>query len=118
MVQKRLAEMASSAADIDGFAAYLVKQIGTGSYRTQAKTWVRNVQFDAVNHNGNANTIVDWAGDSDAANCEYVWGAVDADPDQDFSAAYYSLVAPKIDLQLAKAGLRLAYWLNSAFASC
>lgn len=98
------------------FASYLLSKIKNGQFIT--KKWISIHPIMSVNHNMNSLAVIDWATDSDALNCEKVWGPYDSDPSQDFGAKYYDNVKDTIDLQLAKGGFRLADWLNKLFTSC
>ena len=54
-----------------------------------------------------------WASDSNAYVCTAVMpNGVEATEDTDLSGTYYTTVLPVVKLQFAKAGYRLAAWLN------
>jgi S1/P1 Nuclease len=54
-----------------------------------------------------------WASDSNAYVCtEVMPNGVAATESVDLSGAYYTAVLPTVKLQFAKAGYRLAAWLN------
>ena len=54
-----------------------------------------------------------WASDSNAYVCTAVMpNGVDATETVDLSGDYYTTVLPVVKLQFAKAGYRLAAWLN------
>ena len=54
-----------------------------------------------------------WASDSNAYVCSTVMpDGVAATEDVDLSGDYYNTVLPTVQLQFAKAGYRLAAWLN------
>jgi len=60
----------------------------------------------------------EWANDSEGINCELVWPAYDADPEQDFGLNYYKAAIPIVERQLIKAGLRMSMLLDKFLKGC
>jgi len=60
----------------------------------------------------------EWATDSDGFNCEVVWPAYDADPEQNFGLNYYKTAIPIVEQQLIKAGLRMSMLLDKFLKEC
>jgi hypothetical protein len=100
------------------YQAFLMNQIKKGEYMTLAKSWITKYPFNKLNHNGNSVDVIEWATDSGSLNCNVVWGPYDMNPDQDFGEDYFLKVGAIIDLQIAKAGVRLSDWLNNLFKKC
>jgi len=59
-----------------------------------------------------------WASDSDAINCQGVWGAYDSDPKQDFAGQYFDTMWPVLERQLIKAGVRMAAFFPQYLTQC
>lgn len=115
LVRKRIIQVAG---DQSLYKEYLLNQIKNGTYKEVYKSWIAQYPIDRLNHNGNSLAVIYWANDTDSFNCDVVWGPYDTDPKQDFGDDYFLQVAGIIDLQIAKAGVRLADWLNNLFEAC
>ncbi|EGF81726.1 hypothetical protein BATDEDRAFT_86767 [Batrachochytrium dendrobatidis JAM81] len=102
----------------EDYAQHLTDQIKTGDYKSEAQSWLSEHAHDAVNERQNSLAAIDWATDSNGYDCTVVWPAYDENPDQDFGGAYYEAAVPVIDLQIAKAGFRLADWLDQLGKAC
>ncbi|KAH6562466.1 hypothetical protein BASA61_002317 [Batrachochytrium salamandrivorans] len=101
------------------YADSLVQRIQTGDFKSKTPGWISVYPYTARNHNNNSLAAIDWATDSDELDCSVVWPAYDADPTQDFGGAYFESILHIVDLQIAKAGFRLANWLDQiAVGSC
>ena len=76
--------------------------------------------FDITTLNpfGNSMAVTEWVKEISSANCQTVWTLFDQDPHQDFAGAYFKQQAQLIDVQLAKAGYRLATVLNQVLSDC
>jgi len=100
------------------YLKYMLSQ-ASGKYRKQWNKWNSCLNN---NNTGSPDTTLEcaksWAADSDALNCEVVWGDFDADRTQDLGKAYYQKVWPIAEQQLIKAGVRMAAWLNKYVKSC
>lgn len=97
-----------SLADAKAWAATLTTSIKTGTYKSSAAGWLTGIDLsDAVS------SAMIWATDSNAYVCTTVMpNGVAATEDVDLSGAYYTKALPIVELQVAKAGYRLAAWLN------
>ncbi|CAG8556411.1 5938_t:CDS:2 [Paraglomus occultum] len=109
MIRKRLTDFSSSPDNaVEAYAANLTDTINSGNYKDISSGWV-----SCIGASQDAKQCpLQWATDSDALNCQVVWGYVLANPDVDLDGEYYNSVVPSIDLQLAKAGYRLGTFLN------
>ena len=65
--------------------------------------------------NSQSTCALQWAQDANAYNCQYVLKANETG--QELSGAYYTGAKPIIEIQLAKAGYRLAAWINALAAA-
>ncbi|KAL2916824.1 hypothetical protein HK105_203603 [Polyrhizophydium stewartii] len=104
--------------DKSSYASSIVSRIQTGTYKSAAPSWISKYGVASKNSNGNSLAAIDWAVDADAFDCSVVWPAYDANPSQDFGSTYYSNSFATVDIQIAKAGYRLADWINKIGATC
>ncbi|OCL12051.1 nuclease S1 [Glonium stellatum] len=90
------------------WAANLTKEIKSGTYKSQKDSWLSGIDLsDPIT------TSMGWATDSNAFVCSTVFkGGVSAVSGMELDGSYYSTAVPVIELQIAKAGYRLAAWLN------
>ncbi|KAL4892358.1 nuclease PA3 [Aspergillus ambiguus] len=102
-----------SLADAQGWATTLIGEITSGSYKSQAASWIEG---DSVNEP--VATATRWASDANAFVCSVVMpdGAA-ALQTGDLYPTYYNSVIGTIELQIAKGGYRLANWLNLLYNS-
>jgi len=96
---------------------YMLSQ-AYGKYRKQWKKWNACLNNDDEGDDATLECAKSWAADSDALDCEVVWGDFDADRTQDLGKAYYQKVWPVAEQQLIKAGVRMAAWFNKYLKSC
>jgi hypothetical protein len=69
--------------------------------------------LDGIDINDATSSAMIWASDSNAYVCTTVMpNGVEATQEVDLSGDYYTSVLPVVQLQFAKAGYRLAAWLN------
>ncbi|RDL30671.1 Phospholipase C nuclease [Venustampulla echinocandica] len=90
------------------WATTLSTAIKSGSYKSSAKSWLAGMDIsDAVT------SSMIWATDSNSYVCSSVMpnGSTETE-NVDLSGDYYAEALPIIQLQIAKAGYRLAAWLN------
>lgn len=113
MVQDRISELESK-----DLAGYLVSEIKTGAYSSDAKSWLSNESFSSLSSLRNSKVAIEYSMDTDQYNCQKVWAGYLKDPSRDFSGDYYQDAIPVIDLQLAKGGYRLAHHINQIFEKC
>lgn len=91
------------------WATNLTAEIKTGKYKKEAKAWRRNINVSRP-----INSTMLWAIDTNQFVCSTVIpNGTEAVRFQEISGAYYESVAPVVRKQLAKAGIRLAAWLDA-----
>ncbi|KAN0096595.1 S1/P1 nuclease [Hyaloscypha variabilis] len=90
------------------WATTLTTAIKTGTYSSDAADWLTGIDItDPVS------SAMIWAQDSNAFVCSTVMpNGVSAVENVDLAGAYYTAAMPIIEEQIAKAGYRLAAWLN------
>ncbi|KAI9645637.1 hypothetical protein NHQ30_006379 [Ciborinia camelliae] len=98
-----------SLADAKSWAATLTTAIQTGSYSSLKAAWSENINIDDP-----VTSSMVWASDSNAYVCSTVIpNGVAAVESGDLSTnGYYTSAIPVVQLQIAKAGYRLAAWLD------
>ncbi|KAI1466514.1 S1/P1 nuclease [Daldinia caldariorum] len=90
------------------WAANLTQQIKSGKYEAASKSWNNGLSFDDP-----IQTAMGWANESNAFVCSHVLPeGPKAIVGQELANDYYEKAAPVIELQVAKAGYRLATWLD------
>ena len=91
------------------WAANLTAEINKGAYQKTRKTWIQ--KLDITDAKG---TALAWAQDANAYVCSVVLpnGAAPLEA-VDLYPEYYNSAIPTIELQIAKAGYRLAAWLDA-----
>lgn len=94
--------------DAQSWAGDLISDIDSGSYSSQKESWLDGM--DASDAQGSA---MGWASDANAYVCSVVMPNGQSSVEgQELDGAYYNSAIPTIELQIAKAGYRLAAWLN------
>ncbi|KAI0007404.1 S1/P1 nuclease [Xylariaceae sp. FL0662B] len=90
------------------WAGNLTDEIRSGKYATASRAWTAGMDLDDP-----ITTSMLWANESNAVVCTHVLpeGAA-AIVGQELAGDYYEKAAPVIELQVAKAGYRLAAWLD------
>ncbi|KAJ3415188.1 hypothetical protein HDV05_005468 [Chytridiales sp. JEL 0842] len=99
------------------YATYLLE-----TYMPQSGDYVSR-RFTDIFSKDSANmlrSVVAMSTEANALNCKdsAFWTFYDEDPDQDFSAEYYENTKMFLEEQMAKAGFRLAAWLNNIADAC
>ncbi|KAH8809105.1 phospholipase C/P1 nuclease domain-containing protein [Xylogone sp. PMI_703] len=90
------------------WAANLSEEINSGSYASQAATWLQGIDLS-----DSESTALLWAGQTNAYVCTTVMpDGLASVVGQELSGSYYESCVPVIKLQVARAGYRLAAWLN------
>ncbi|KAI8966087.1 S1/P1 nuclease [Daldinia sp. FL1419] len=90
------------------WAANLTHQIKSGKYEEASKLWNDGISLDDP-----IQTAMSWAKESNAFVCSHVLPeGPEAIVGQELAGDYYEKAAPVIELQVAKAGYRLATWLD------
>jgi hypothetical protein len=100
---------AASLTNAQAYAQNLTDRIKTGDFASQAAGWLKSINVaDPVT------SASFWANEANAFVCSVVIpqgpSAVDG---QDLSGAYFQSAASTVELQLARAGYRLAAWLDA-----
>lgn len=102
-----------SLATAERWAASLTNDIKRGVYKKESKSWSKGLK-----PKNPVDTAMLWASDANAFVCSTV---VPAGPDvlrnQELSGAYYDAAIPVVTKQIAKAGFRLAAWLDAIVAN-
>ncbi|KAK2600645.1 hypothetical protein N8I77_010166 [Diaporthe amygdali] len=95
------------------WADELTGKIKDGDFKSQSKTWLDGVDFaDPIN------TALGWAREGNAYVCSHVLPEGPAAiVGQELGGNYYEKAAPVIELQVARAGFRLAAWLDLIVAA-
>ncbi|KAE8447687.1 hypothetical protein EG329_010493 [Mollisiaceae sp. DMI_Dod_QoI] len=97
-----------SLADAEKWADALTIAIESGIYRSQAATWL-----DGVSLADPVTTTLKWATEANAFVCTAVLpNGVDALTNQELNGTYYQTAIPVVQIQIARAGYRLARWLD------
>jgi hypothetical protein len=99
--------------DAQSWANTLITDITSGSYKSQAASWIADSDVTDPITSATA-----WASDANAYVCAVVMpdGAA-ALQEGDLYPTYYNSVIPTIELQIAKGGYRLAHWLNNIYSA-
>ncbi|KAK5109454.1 hypothetical protein LTR62_007014 [Meristemomyces frigidus] len=101
-----------SLTDARAWATNLTSEIKAGAYKSEAASWI-----SGLNINDAVTTSMTWATDANAYICSVVLpkgqSAVESG---DLYPTYYNSAIPTIELQIAKAGYRLAKWLDAIAA--
>lgn len=95
-------------ADAKDWADALTTAIKTGIYQYQAKSWLEGMDISDP-----LTTALGWARDSNAFVCTTVIpDGAEVLQGKELSGDYYDGSVPVIQLQVARAGYRLAAWLD------
>ncbi|RYO77202.1 hypothetical protein DL766_009873 [Monosporascus sp. MC13-8B] len=90
------------------WAADLTEEIRSGKYLNSTKAWIDGVDLDDP-----VATSMKWAIESNAFVCTHVLPeGPEAIVGQELAGEYYEKAAPVIEVQVARAGYRLATWLD------
>jgi hypothetical protein len=94
--------------DAEDWSKTLIADIKTGKYANASKSWLEGME-----KNDSIASAMHWAQDANAYVCSTVLpDGEDAVENQQLDGAYYDKSIPVIQMQIAKAGVRLAAWLN------
>jgi hypothetical protein len=98
-----------SQANALSWAANLTSEIKHGQYKKESRTWLKGLDAkDAID-----SSLV-WARDANKYVCSTVLpNGPDAVFGKELSGAYYETAIPVVTKQIAKAGYRLAAWLDA-----
>ncbi|KAG8630066.1 hypothetical protein KVT40_001685 [Elsinoe batatas] len=90
------------------WADYLIARIDQGVYTRDVRSWKRG-----LNVNDGAGSALRWSNEANEYVCGYVapkgWDALTGDL---ATNGYYDRAVPTVELQVARAGVRLAAWLD------
>jgi len=90
------------------WATTITTAIKTGTYESQKAAWLTSMSLSAAQ-----TSAMSWASDANAYVCSTVMpDGISSVENKELSGAYYTTALPVIKLQFAKAGYRLAAWLN------
>ncbi|KAI1329919.1 putative nuclease S1 precursor [Xylariaceae sp. FL0255] len=90
------------------WAEELTSEIKTGKFATISPSWLNGITFDDP-----INTTMIWASESNSYVCSHVFPEGPAAiAGQELAGEYFEKAAPVIELSIAKAGVRLAAWLD------
>ncbi|RYP64928.1 hypothetical protein DL769_006484 [Monosporascus sp. CRB-8-3] len=90
------------------WAANLTDEIRSGKYANSTETWIDRIDLDDP-----IATSMKWANESNAFVCTNVLPeGPEAIVGQELAGEYYEKAAPVIEVQVARAGYRLATWLD------
>ncbi|KAI1449063.1 S1/P1 nuclease [Annulohypoxylon stygium] len=90
------------------WATNLTEQIKSGKYESVSQSWADGISLDDP-----ISTAMRWANESNAVVCTHVFPeGPKAIIGQELAGDYYEKAAPVIEIQVAKAGYRLATWLD------
>lgn len=94
--------------DARGWASDLVTEIKSGKYANASASWL-----EGINLNDSIASALHWAQDANSHVCTTVLpDGEDSVEGKELDGAYYDSSIPVIQTQIAKAGYRLAAWLN------
>lgn len=98
--------------DAETWSQTLVQAITDGAYKDVASSWVSGLSL--ADPSGSALWM---SQDANAFVCSYVLkDGIAAVQDVDLSQEYYQGAVPVLEMQIAKGGYRLAWWLNGLAA--
>ncbi|KAG5926350.1 hypothetical protein E4U53_003102 [Claviceps sorghi] len=92
----------------DKWAKELAQEINRGKFAAQRDAWLQDLNFDDA-----VGTAMAWSRESNALVCTHVLpeGPV-AIKNQQLDGAYFQKAGPVVEVQVARAGLRMAAWLD------
>lgn len=115
LVRGRWTNKGRVAFDKELYIKYITSKARISHEDAIKRGWMSQDAILAENERRHSLAAVFWATDSNQVSCDYIWGAVEADPRQDFAEGYSLIVGKIVDEQLAKAAYRLAFTLNEVF---
>ncbi|KAL9082786.1 MAG: hypothetical protein Q9165_008780 [Trypethelium subeluteriae] len=94
--------------DAESWATTLTSDIKTGTYKSQAAGWL-----DGIDLSDPVTTTMSWATEANADVCTIVMPKGESYyVNKDLSTSYYTGAISTVELQIARAGYRLAKWLD------
>jgi hypothetical protein len=96
--------------DAENWSTTLIADIKNGKYANASATWLQGMSA-----NDSIASAMHWATDSNAYVCSTVLPEGEEEvAGEELSGEYYDSAIPVVQMQIAKAGFRLAAWLNLA----
>jgi len=97
-----------SLSDAKDWAANLTTEINSGTYNSEAPSWL-----DGITLTDPVSTSMVWAQEANAYVCTTVMpGGISSVQGKELNGSYYTTAIPVVELQIARAGYRLATWLD------
>lgn len=91
------------------WAANLTSEIKRGVYKKESRTWTKGLKAKKP-----VDSVMVWASDANAFICSTVVpDGPEAVRNKEIAGAYYESAVPVVTKQIAKAGFRLAAWLDA-----
>ncbi|KAH6593668.1 hypothetical protein BASA50_007226 [Batrachochytrium salamandrivorans] len=94
------------------YASYLIRSIKTGENKVLSESWTSKLSIDAVNDIGNSMVAIEYTTDSYELSCSVAWAKYNEHRRTNLGGQYYRDVVKTVDMQISKAGLRVAKWFN------
>ncbi|KAH6587730.1 hypothetical protein BASA50_011334 [Batrachochytrium salamandrivorans] len=94
------------------YASYLIRSIKTGENKVPSESWTSKLPINAVNDIGNSVVAIEYTAESYELACSVIWPEYDEHRRTKLGKKYYGDFFKTVDMQLSKAGLRVAKWLN------
>ncbi|KAK3950365.1 S1/P1 nuclease [Pseudoneurospora amorphoporcata] len=95
------------------WAEQLAEEIREGQYKADSSEWVKGLELKEASE-----IALEWAVEGNAHVCTVVLPeGPEAIRGQELGGAYFEAAAPVVELQIAKAGYRLAAWLDLIVAA-
>ncbi|KAH6603037.1 hypothetical protein BASA61_000498 [Batrachochytrium salamandrivorans] len=94
------------------YASYLIRNIKTGENKVLSESWTSKLPIDAVNDIGNSVAAIEYTADSYELSCSVAWANYNEHREKNLGSKYYGDFFKTVDMQISKAGLRVAKWLN------
>ncbi|KAH9247934.1 hypothetical protein BASA81_014437 [Batrachochytrium salamandrivorans] len=94
------------------YASYLIRSIKTGENKVPSESWTSKLPIDAVNDIGNSMVAIEYTADSYELSCSLFGLNTMSTAGSSLAKKYYGDFFKTVDMQISKAGLRVANWLN------
>ncbi|KAH6579710.1 hypothetical protein BASA60_003183 [Batrachochytrium salamandrivorans] len=94
------------------YASYLIRSIKTGENKVPSESWTSKLPINAVNDIGNSMAAIEYTAESYELACSVIWPEYDEHRRTKLGKKYYGDFFKTVDMQISKAGLRVAKWLN------
>ncbi|KAH9272824.1 hypothetical protein BASA83_005034 [Batrachochytrium salamandrivorans] len=94
------------------YANHLIRSIKTGENKVPSKSWTSKLPINAVNDIGNSMAAIEYTTDSYELSCSVIWPKYNEHCEKNLAKKYYRDFFKTVDMQISKAGLRVADWFN------